>query len=178
MDNASYHCKLVSTYFQLFVYKPISLHDPYLFLRAMTFPGKIIKIGVNPNYLPGWLKRMFSWKIGTYFENQIGLHEKELISSDGTNYVWYLLIQITKRWSHLSLFNFQVCLIICKMVFDPSLSILKPLVWRLNIIHENFRFYTVNELWSIITPMIETAEVYNAERIMRKYNVRCLRLPP
>ena len=40
------------------------------------------------------------------------------------------------------------------------------------------RFYKVDELWSIITPMIETADVYNAERIMQKYNVRCLRLPP
>ena len=40
------------------------------------------------------------------------------------------------------------------------------------------RNYTVKELWEIITPMIETANVYTAERIMEKYGVKCLRLPP
>ena len=47
---------------------------------------------------------------------------------------------------------------------------------------KNFPFedrnYTVKELWEIITPMIETANVYTAERIMEKYGVKCLRLPP
>ena len=46
-----------------------------------------------------------------------------------------------------------------------------------NVQLEN-RNYTVAELWDIITPMIASADVYNAERIMQKYNVRCLRLPP
>ena len=37
---------------------------------------------------------------------------------------------------------------------------------------------TVNELWDIITPMLEAAEVYTAEKILQKYNVVPLRLPP
>ena len=43
---------------------------------------------------------------------------------------------------------------------------------------EEDKKYTVAELWEIIDQMLESADVYTAERIMQKYNIKCLRLPP
>ena len=37
---------------------------------------------------------------------------------------------------------------------------------------------TVPELWDIITPMLDAAEVYNVEKILEKYGIVALRLPP
>ena len=38
--------------------------------------------------------------------------------------------------------------------------------------------YTVKEMWEMIDPLLESADVYTAERIMQKYGIKCLRLPP
>ena len=37
---------------------------------------------------------------------------------------------------------------------------------------------TVDELWEIITPMLDASEVYTAEKILEKYGIVPLRLPP
>ena len=37
---------------------------------------------------------------------------------------------------------------------------------------------TVPELWDIITPMLDAAEVYNVEKILEKFGIIPLRLPP
>ena len=37
---------------------------------------------------------------------------------------------------------------------------------------------TVDELWDIITPMLGASEVYTAEKILEKYGIVPLRLPP
>ena len=37
---------------------------------------------------------------------------------------------------------------------------------------------TVAELWDIINPMLDAAEVYNVEKILEKYGIIALRLPP
>ena len=37
---------------------------------------------------------------------------------------------------------------------------------------------TVDQLWDIITPMLVASEVYTAEKILEKYGIIPLRLPP
>ena len=46
-----------------------------------------------------------------------------------------------------------------------------------NVLEEGRR-YTVPQLWEIITPLLEGADVYNTERICAEFGVKCLRLPP
>ena len=40
------------------------------------------------------------------------------------------------------------------------------------------RKYTNAELYEICQSFIDTSQVYNSEKIMSKYGVKCLRLPP
>ena len=40
------------------------------------------------------------------------------------------------------------------------------------------RKYTNAELYEICEGFIDTTEIYNSEKIMKKYGVKCLRLPP